>query len=235
MITVNLLPISAFKQRLKGRIFLTALMLMVIIGLAGIASIKMVVLDNNLASMQKQDSDLDKSLAKLKTQVAEAEKNTKLTVRKWKQLSAVVELEERRRDQTRLLTEVERLVPKDSAWLTSMDHRKGKLDLKGISKDKDTISEFLTRLQGATYLDRNSVFPGEISQKLRLNNLLLTTFSIRADTKFPEPVIIIDGMEKFNLPSAQQFSDLVKAAAPDLAAGILPGSEAPAPATGRRR
>lgn len=230
MITINLLPVSAIKERYKGRVFLTALTLIILVCAASMGSLKMMVLDSNLADMRKQSSALDATLAKIKTQVAGAEKETGLTVRKWKQFAAIVEIEERRRDQTRLLNEIVTLVPKESAWLTSLAHNnKGKLELKGISKDKETISGFLTRLESAHYLDRASVFPGEINQSMRLKNLLLTTFSIRADTKFPAPIILEEGMEQFNLPSAKQFYDLVQAAAPDLATGILPGNQVAAP------
>lgn len=223
MITINLLPISAFKERFKGRVFLTALTLVILVGLAAMGSFKMMVLDSNLLDLRQQSSTLDSKLASLKNQVAGAEKETRLTVRKWKQFAAIVKIEERRRDQTRLLNEVVSLVPKDSAWLTSLAHNsQGKLELKGISKDKETISGFLTKLEAANYLNRASVFPGEINQSMRLKNLLLTTFSIRADTKFPAPLILEEGMEQFNLPSAKQFYDLVQVAAPDLAVGILP-------------
>ena len=222
MITINLLPISTFKQRLKGRIFLTALALILVIGLAAMASVKMIILDTNLAELSQQESNLKQELQRIKNQVTEADSQTKLTVRKWKQLVAITDLEERRRDQTRLLSELERLVPKDSAWLTGLDHSKGMVTINGISKDKDTISAFLSRLQTATFLDRNTVYPGSISQSLRINNILLTTFTITARTKFPNPTILNNGLEEYNLPSAKQFAELVKIANASLAEGLLP-------------
>lgn len=223
MINVNLLPISTFKQKLRGRIFLTALALLIVIGGAGIFSAKTFVFDARVAQMKTRSSQLQTELQRIKNQVTEANTKTEATVRKWKQLAAIMDLEERRRDQTRLLTEVEKLVPKGNAWLVSLDHKKGQMVLKGVSKDKDTIGEFLNKLQNASYLDKSSVYLGEISQNMRLNGMLLTTFTITGHTKFPQPEILDEGMPDFNLPSTTQFGELVKSAAPSLAAGILPG------------
>jgi len=220
MINVNLLPISTFKQKLKGRIFLTALSLLLVIGCAGIFSVKTFILDENTAKLKAQASQLRTELQTVTNNVATAQKQTEATVRNWKQLTALMDLEERRRDQTRLLAEVEQLVPKDNAWLTAMDHKKGVLTINGISKDKDTISQFLNRLQNASYLDRSSVFLGEISQNMRINNIVLTSFTIRAQTKFPRPTIMDEGMPEYNLPSSSQFVELVTSADQNLGTGL---------------
>lgn len=234
MINVNLLPISAFKQKLKGRIFLTALFLLLVMGCAGIFSVKTFILDYNAARLKAQASQLQAELQSFTNQVTAAQKQTEATVRYWKQLTALMDLEERRRDQTRLLAEVEYLVPKDNAWLTAMDHKSGVLTVKGISKDKDTISQFLNQLQNASYLERSSVFLGEISQNMRINNILLTSFTITAHTKFPRPTIMDEGMPDYNLPSSAQFVDLVKNADQNLAAGLT-AQDGTAVAAPRRR
>lgn len=225
MITVNLLPISSFKQKFKGRIFLTTLGLMLLMGVAVIFSVKSFILDDNLQKLQARSAQLQNENNQLKNQVTAADKQTELTVHKWKQLSAIMDLEERRRDQARLLAELESLVPKDSAWLISLDHKDGVVTLKGAAKDKDTISRFLESLQNAKYLDRSSVYLMEINQRMRINNILLTNFSITARSKFPEPAILDQGMDQFKLPSTAEFVKLVEGASPKLAAGLLPGDK----------
>lgn len=216
MITINLLPIGAFKEKYKGRVFLAAYGICLAIAMIALVSVKTNVLDDNIERLTNDQRVQDERLAVVKRQVDEADKKTKQTYRQWEQLVAIVELEERRRDQTRILVEVENLVPKDSAWLLSLSHDKGTLSLEGISKDKEVVSQFLTRLEGATYIDRSSVTLMEIAQNMVINNIKLTRFRIRALTTFPEPDILVKGLPDYGLPSQEDFLKTIKEAAPDL-------------------
>ncbi len=222
MITINLLPIGAFKEKLKGRVFLAAYGLFLAMALIALFSVKTNVLDGNLerketekAAQQKRQDDINKK-------VAEANDKTTLTYRQWQQLSAILELEERRRDQTRLMVEIEKLLPKDDAWLLGLIHDKGVLTMEGISKDKDAVSHFLSRLENATYLEKQSVTLVEISQNMVINNIKLTKFKVTAKTRFPSPTILDEGMPDFELPSRAIVMKLVEAAAPDLLKAAAP-------------
>lgn len=223
MITINLLPIGAFKEKYKGRVFLAAYGICLAIALIALVSVKTNVLDGNIERLTSDQRVQDERLAVVKRQVDEAGKKTKHTYRHWEQLVAIVELEERRRDQTRILVEVENLVPKDSAWLLSLNHDNGTLSLQGISKDKEVVSQFLTRLEGATYIDRSSVTLMEIAQNMNINNIRLTRFSIRAQTTFPEPDVLAKGLPDYGLPSQEDFLKTVKEAAPDLVKNLPQG------------
>lgn len=216
MITINLLPIGAFKEKYKGRVFLAAYGICLAIALIALVSVKTNVLDENIERLTNDRSVQDERLTVVKRQVEEADKKTKQTYRQWEQLVAIVELEERRRDQTRILVEVEKLVPKDSAWLLSLNHDNGTLSFEGISKDKEVVSQFLTRLEGATYIDRSSVTLMEIAQNMVINNIKLTRFKIRALTTFPKPEVLAKGLPDYGLPSQEDFLKTVQEAAPDL-------------------
>ncbi|MDR1045927.1 MAG: PilN domain-containing protein [Candidatus Adiutrix sp.] len=220
MITVNLLPIGAFKEKYKGRLFVVAYGLFMLMAAAGLFSYKTFMLDNHLFNLRNEQQSQENSLNALKRQVAEAGGLTNETFRKWRQLSVIVELEERRRDQTRLLVEIDQLLPNTNAWLLSLKHNQGDLTLEGLSTDKDTVSTFHTRLENAAYIDRESVALIEITQDMAIRNYKLTKFLIRAKTSFPQPTIIEEGLPAAGLPSRGDFFKAVEAAAPDLVRNI---------------
>jgi len=220
MITINLLPIGEFRDQLNGKIYLAAVGLYVLVLACGLFSFKTFVMDGALQSLQEESQNLQNTLNGLKKQVATATDITTDTFRQWKQLAAIVNLEERRRDQTRLLVEIDKLVPKTNAWLLSLKHEKGAVVLEGISTDKDTVSEFHTRLENAEYILRQSVNLLEITQNTVINGVKLTKFKITANTVFPEPTVMEDGLAEFGLPSQETFIKVVGNAAPDLVKNI---------------
>lgn len=219
MITINLLPLGVVKEKYKGRLFVVAYGIGLAIALIGLVSIKTNVLDVEIERLTGEKRNLDSRLIAVKKQVEAADTKTKQAYRQWQQLVSIIELEERRRDQTRLLVEIEKLVPKDSAWLISLDHAKGLVVLEGISSDKEVISQFLDQLESAVYIDKPSVSLMEITQNMVINDIKLTKFKIRAATKFPEPDILIGGLPDQGLPSQADFIKAVTDASPTLVQG----------------
>ena len=220
MITINLLPIGAFKEKYQGRLFLAAYGLAMLVLIAGLFSYKTFFMDNTITTLQSDQQSQQSALDNLKKQVADSSQITADTFRKWQQLAAIVELEERRRDQTRLLVELDQLIPGSNAWLLSLKHNHGVLTLEGLSTDKDTVSTFHTRLENAAYINRESVALVEIKQDMAIKNYKLTKFLINARTSFPQPTIIEEGLPEAGLPSQADFFKVVEAAAPDLVKNI---------------
>jgi len=216
MITINLLPIGAFKEKYKGRVFLAAYGIAMFIAVAALFSIKTNVMDGTLDNLKADQANQEKRLGDVQKQVAEATGVTTKTFQQWQQLTAIMELEERRRDQTRLLVELEQLLPKSDAWLLSLSHDKGQLTLEGISRDKEPVSQFLKKMENATYIDRQSVYLVEIAQNMVINGIKLTKFKITAKTVFPYPQVIDEGIPDFGLPSREDFFKAVEAVAPEL-------------------
>jgi hypothetical protein len=130
--------------------------------------------------------------------------------------------------------ELETLLPKTNAWLVSLSHSGGVVSLEGISTDKETVSQFLTKLESATHIDRASVNLLQVSQDLVINGVKLTKFSINARTRFLQPEILGAGLPDFGLPSRDEFALAVKAVDEKLAADLA-GPAAPAPAARRGR
>jgi Tfp pilus assembly protein PilN len=220
VITINLLPIAAFKEKYTGKIFLAAYAIAMLILGAALFSIKTNMMDTTLASLQGNLSSQQNQLTALQKQVTDASAVTKVTFQKWEQLVSIIELEERRRDQTRLFVELEQLLPKNDAWYLSLSHDKGTLSLEAISRDKDIVSQFLKSLEEADYIDKESVNLLEITQDMVINGMTLTKFKVTAKTVFPIPEVIDQGMPDFGLPSREAFLKTVEAAAPDLVANI---------------
>jgi len=216
MITINLLPIGAFKAKYKGRVFVVAYALFVVIAIAGLFSVKTNILDSNLENLQADISGKDAVLQSVSKQVGDATKVTGTTVQKWEQLEAFLELEERRRDQTRLLVEIEKLVPKESAWLQALRHNQGKLSIDGISIDQDTISIFLKRLENAQYIKKDTVMFVDMAHMV-INGTKLFKFRIIGQTQFPEPKILEEGLPDNGLPSKGDFLKTLTEASPNLA------------------
>ena len=231
MITINLLPIATFQQQYKGRAFLIGYGLFVVLAAAVLFLVKNNVLDLTLANLTAESGRMTNSLNEARKKVTEATAVTNATITRWKQLAAIMELEERRRDQTRLLVEVEDLLPKTNAWLVGLTHQGGVMSLEGISTDKETVSQFLTSLENAAYIDRASVILVQISQDLVINGVKLTKFSVNARTNFPAPRILNTGLPDYGLPSQEEFVKAVRTVDEKLAADLAPESSQPA---GRR-
>ena len=232
MITINLLPVAAFQQQFKGRVFLVGYGIFLAMIAAVVFVVKTGILDLTIERLTDEKTRLTNSVNDAKKKVEQATAVTNSTITRWKQLAAIMELEERRRDQTRLLVEVEDLLPKANAWLTGLTHTNGVMSLEGISTDKETVSQFLTKLENATYIDRTSVIPVQISQDKVINGVKVTTFSINAKTQFPKPTILDNGLPEFGLPSRDDFVKAVKAVDEKLVADL---TGEPAPAQGNKR
>ena len=226
MITINLLPVTTLKQKLRGQVVLGGYGFLMFVVLLTMFAVKTNVFDLTIEKLGAEKQQVEATLADARKKVQTATNVTNATVQRWKQLAAVVELEERRRDQTRILVEVESLLPKTNAWLMSLSHTGGALSIEGISTDKETVSQFLTKLESATYIVHDSVTLVQISQDLVINGIKLTKFSIRARTSFPQPDVLNKGLPEFGLPTRDDFAKAVKAVDEKLAADLVVGAVA---------
>ena len=232
MITINFLPVAAMRRRLKSRAFLAGYGLYLVLAVAAMFAAKIGVLDPSLEKLAAEKKRTITSLSEVSREETQTSDAASAAVARWKQLAAIMELEERRRDQTRLLLEVEELLPESKAWLVGLSHGDGLLSLEGISTDKETVSQFLTSLENAAYIDRASVTLVRMSQDLVINGVKLTKFSITAGTRFPKPAILDRGLPEAGLPSRDDFVKAVLAVDEKLAAELTGGASATQVANG---
>ena len=226
MITINFLPVAAMRRRFKSRAFRAAYGLYLVLTVAVMVGVKFGLLGPSLEKLADEKKQAITSLGEVSQEVTRTSAAASDAVNSWKQLAAIVELEERRRDQTRLLLEVEELLPESKAWLVGLSHGDGLLSLEGISTDKETVSQFLTRLENAAYVIRDSIILVQISQDMVINGIKLTKFSINAKTSFPQPEVLDNGLPEFGLPKREDFAKAVKAVDEKLAADLTAGPEA---------
>jgi Tfp pilus assembly protein PilN len=222
MLTINLLPVAAMRRQHKGRAVLAGYGLYLLLIVAAMFVVKSYVLDLGKPAAEK--NQILAALNDVNNELTRAAAVTDSAITRWKQLAAILELEERRRDQTRLLVEMEELLPKTNAWLVGLDHGGGLMSLEGIATDKETVSQFLTRLENAAYIDRASVTLVQLSQDLIINGIKLTKFSVNAGTRFPRPAILDRGLgpggAESGLPSRDDFVKAVQAVDEKLAAEL---------------
>jgi len=229
VININLLPVADLRRRFEGRAFLMRCGLFLLLTALVMFALKALALTPSLERLAAEESRLAATLNETGEKAAEAAAVTRATVARWKQLSAIMELEERRRDQTRLLVEIEGLLSNANAWLVGLEHSDGLMSLEGLSTDQEAVSRFLTSLENADHIDRASVTLVRISQDLVINGVKLAKFSINARTNFLPPAILDSGLPEFGLPSREEFARAVRAVDEKLAADIMGdrGPEAP--------
>lgn len=216
MIAVNLFPVDVWRERARGRARLRGWAVWGVAVAAALLALSQFLnrdLDGLAAESQARQSDL----AALEERVAEARQTTADTVREWEKLMAVLELEERRRDQTRLLLEVEKVLPRDKAWLVSLSHERGVLRLEGLATDPEAVGRFLAQLENAVHLDRDSVRLTGLQPHPAANNNRLTEFTIKARTVFTRPTLADRSLPNYGWPGRDAFVKRVAAVDPRLA------------------
>ncbi|MGL4208427.1 MAG: PilN domain-containing protein [Candidatus Adiutrix sp.] len=216
MITINLLPIGSLKQKHKGRVFIIAYGLFILIAACALFSYKLNVMDTHIKRLTDEQASRSTQLASLRRNVTDASKITQDIFNQWQTLEAIMELEERRRDQTRLLVELETLIPKEDAWLVTLNHDQDFLNIAGISRDKETVSQFLTQLENATHIRKETVNLMQIAQNMVINGINLTRFRITASTSFPAPSLIDEGLAEIGFPPREEMIAAIEKAAPNL-------------------
>lgn len=214
MITTNLLPINNFRARADGKAFLTYIGLLAFTTIVILFGANQFVLKSTITKITAENEALQSTLTETQKKVAGASALTTSTVSQWQQLEAILELEERRRDQTRLLVKLDELLPKNNSWLLSLSNNKGTVNIEGIATDRQTVSQFLAKLQGEKFLKDVRL---DITQNMVINNIKLTQFKINAKAAFPGSVIMSEGLPESGLPSSQDFITKVQVADPALA------------------
>ncbi|MDR2406290.1 MAG: PilN domain-containing protein [Deltaproteobacteria bacterium] len=214
MIKINLLPLESFKQTQTGQLSVTIFAFVVLaLGIA-LYLFKAFIMDAEISKLETQKTTLNSELTKLKTSSTEALKQTTEFVTQFRQVSSISELEERRRDQTRLFNSLAKEVINQASWLISISHQNKLLTMRGMAIDLQVVADFHLRLEQNPFLSNVKLVR---SEETSINNVPLFTFDFVAETHFEAPTLLKDGLETIDLPPQEQLVKLVNAAAPDLA------------------
>jgi Tfp pilus assembly protein PilN len=214
MIKINLLPLESFKQTATGQLSVTIFAFVVLaVGIA-LYLAKSFFMDVQINSLQEEKAQLSTKLNQLKTSSTQALKQTTEFVAQFKQVSVISELEERRRDQTRLFNSIAGEMINQASWLTSLNHTNRVLTIKGMAIDLQVVADFHLRLEQNPYLSNVKLVR---SEETSINGIPLFTFDFVAETHFGGATLLKDGLEGIELPPQEKLIQLVNVAAPNLA------------------
>ncbi|MDR1081943.1 MAG: PilN domain-containing protein [Deltaproteobacteria bacterium] len=214
MIKINLLPIEAFRQSASGQLSVTIFsFVMVALGI-GLFLFKTTMMDPNVTKLQTECDSQNAQLASMKAEAANALKVTTQFTSQLIQADAIAELEERRRDQTRLFNSIAGEVINQASWLTSFSHDKGVVTIRGMATDHEVVASFLDNLERSPILHDIDLI--RAARDTTINNVSLVTFEIRGGTAFPSAVLMENGLPDVDLPARAEITQLVTAAAPGL-------------------
>jgi Tfp pilus assembly protein PilN len=225
MIKINLLPIESFRQTQSGQLSVTIFAFVVVALLIALYFFKSLIMDTKVQAMETNRGSLSAKLEDLKKTSAEALKQTTEFTDQLIKVSAFSDIEEKRRDQTRLLTTLSSLVNSQASWLVSIKHENNILNLKGLATDMQVVAELQTALQNCALLQ--NVILIKTSQDNTYPGIRLFAFELRADTVFPQSTLLQTGLPDVNLPPRDLMVQVVSAAAPTLGENLKKSAQGP--------
>jgi Tfp pilus assembly protein PilN len=218
VIKINLLPLESFRRTASGQLSVTIFAVVMILAGFALYMANTMVMTPVVESMETSKQTLTTKHAQMRSQAAEALKQTTAFVKELVQVSAISELEERRRDQSRLFMTLSAQVNNQTSWLLNISHANGILNLSGMATDHDTVAALLDRLEQVPLLDDVELRQAAGDQVI--NNIKLVTFDIGAKTIFQPSTLLDTGLPEVNLPDHETIRKLVATASPPLAEAL---------------
>ncbi|MCB9777909.1 MAG: PilN domain-containing protein [Alphaproteobacteria bacterium] len=151
MIRINLLPVRTTKRQETVRSQLV---------LAGVGAVALVValflvhgvMLARVASAESDVSELKAEVERMQATAAQAEQAEKLKADLQKKLEVIKTLKANRSGPVRMMDELADATP-DKLTLTSLDEKKGKLNMGGFAVSNEVISQFLSNLEQSDYFE----------------------------------------------------------------------------------
>jgi type IV pilus assembly protein PilN len=147
MIRINLLPFRAARKKENIRRQVSYYL-----GSVGLALVIMLYLfiqqRSELSSLEERKQHVEEELATYKETIKKIQSLEKQIAEITKKLNVIKKLEEQKTGPVRLLDQVAMAVPKDKLWLTEFVEKGGKLTLTGTAMDNETVSLYMTELEG---------------------------------------------------------------------------------------
>jgi len=149
MIRINLLPVKAAqrKEKLKGQLFVLALVLIVVAALCGSAYMFQL---NRLQEAQAQIDQKRFEISKLMKTIGEVNQFKKRQQELRAKLDVMDQLEEARSGPVHLLDELYKAMP-EKLWLTSFSETGGQANIAGIGLNEETVARFMRNLDDSAY------------------------------------------------------------------------------------
>jgi type IV pilus assembly protein PilN len=149
MIRINLLPVKAAqkKEKLRGQLFVTFLVLVVTVALCG--SVYMYFL-NKIQAVQAEIDQKRFEISKLMKTIGEVNQFKKRQKELRAKLDVLEKLETARSGPVRLLDELYKAMP-EKLWLTSFSESGGKAKIEGVGVNEETVALFMRNLESSDF------------------------------------------------------------------------------------
>jgi Tfp pilus assembly protein PilN len=184
------------------------------------------VMVTEIKGLEESRAARDSELKSLKGEATKALEETTKFTNQLIQTDAIAELEERRRDQSRLFDSVAGEVINQASWLTGLSHQRGVLTIQGLATDHEVVAAFLSKLERSPLLNNPELI--RAVQDKTINGVRLVTFEIRGSTVFPQSTLMVDGLPDVDLPGREEITRIVSSAAPGLGENLTKSREAQA-------
>lgn len=208
---------ESFKQTASGQMAVSIFTVCVLLVAGGLYAFNLLYMSPKKEALVSQKNQINQKVTEVKTQSAEALKQTTTFVDQVIQVSTILYLEERRRDQARLFMALANEINHQTSWLVNLVHSKNSLVMKGMAIDNPTVSLLLSRLDSQPLLENV-----KLQQIIgtNVNGLPLVSFDFTANSVFPPVSVIDQGLPEIKLPDAAQIKKVVTSISPDLAAAL---------------
>ncbi|MDR0355254.1 MAG: PilN domain-containing protein [Deltaproteobacteria bacterium] len=218
MIKINLLPLESFRQTASGQLSVTIFAVCMLMLVGGLYMFNLMFMAPAKETLTATKTSQTQKLSQMKNSAAAAMVQTRDFVTQMVQVSTIANLEERRRDQARLFMALAGQINNQTSWLQSVSHNGRTLLIRGMAIDNETVGMLLDRLQQMPLLQ--NVVLGQAAGGTVINNVRLVNFDIKADTVFPDPSLMDQGLSDIKLPDTTTIKGLIQAIDPELSKAL---------------
>ena len=166
MIKINLLPYKAAQKREQMIIHSVALGVVIAVVFVACIGIHLVV-SSKISAIEVKTFETNSEISALKKVLKEIENFRKLQDELKEKIDVLDQLKKAKSGPVYLLDGLNRLLP-DKMWLTDFNEKGGKIVIKGIGLNEETVAVFLRDLEKSDYY--MNVVLIEISQTTKVNN-----------------------------------------------------------------
>jgi type IV pilus assembly protein PilN len=163
MLRINLLPVGQLRKRrqAKGELSVFSLLAAFLVVVAAVFS---VIQLREIVSLRKEIAQLEIEKKSLESQRALLEQLIREQKELGRKTTVIENLQQESSLTARVMDEVAKAVDNSRLWLEAMAETGGKVELKGIALDNESIAQFMDNLKSSPFVQDVSLV--ESSQKL---------------------------------------------------------------------
>ncbi len=178
MIRINLLPVRAArkKESIRQQISVVVLVLVLVFSIMAFMQIS---LERSVDALQEELARVQSEIDKYQRLMVEVNKYKKQKKMIESKIAVIEKLEKNRQGPLLILDKMSRLIP-ESAWLESIQEKRGLVEIKGIAADEQTIADFMRSLENSKDFEKIELVITRQKKKADMNLKSFTvTFRIK--------------------------------------------------------